>query len=247
METYEARLARFFTTFAFPTEEQGIGTLGEKKLHAALKRFYAKDSTCLEVPLGRFVADVFDGETVVEIQTRQFSRLQKKLAFFLERYPVTVVYPFPRTRYLVWTDPQTGESTRPHKSPKRGTPLSALHELYQIRTLLGVENLTVELLLFDLDEYRLLDGYGKYKKKGSTLRERIPRGEPELIRLQAPEDYGALLPPALPARFTASEFGKCAELKGRAVYSAVHVLEELGVIQADGMEGRAVVYKKGDT
>lgn len=244
MESYEARLARFFEFFRFPGETDGIGTLGEKKLHAALKRFYAKDASCMEVPLGRFVADVFDGETVVEIQTRQFARLQKKLCFFLERYPVTVVYPMPRTRYLIWTDPATGEASRPRKSPKVGTPLSALHELYQIRTLLGVENLTVELLLFDLDEYRLLDGYGKAKKKGSTPMEKIPRGEPELIRLRSAEDYAALLPECLPERFTAPEFGKAAGLKGRAVYSAVHVLEELGVIQADGTAGRTTVYRK---
>ncbi|MBQ8324800.1 MAG: hypothetical protein IJX82_06610 [Clostridia bacterium] len=246
METYEARLARFFETFRFPAEEDGIGTLGEKKLHAALKRFYAKDSTCMEVPVGRFVADVFDGERIVEIQTRQFARLQKKLCFFLERFPVTVVYPLPRTRYLIWTDPATGESSRPRKSPAVGTPLSALHELYHIRTLLGVENLTVEVLLFDLDEYRLLDGYGKTKKKGSTLVEKIPRGEPELMRLQSAEDYRALLPKELPHAFTAAELGKCAGLKGRAVYSAVHVLEELGVIEAAGKDGRATVYQKGD-
>lgn len=246
MERYENRLARFFASFTFPAEENGIGTLGEKKLHAALKRFYAKDSSCLEVPIGRFVADVFDGERVVEIQTRQFARLQKKLAFFLERYPVTVVYPMPRTRYLVWTDPATGESSRPHKSPVIGTPLSAFHELYQIRTLLGVENLTVELLLFDLDEYRLLDGYGKYKKKGSTLREKIPRGEPELVRLQTVEDYRALLPEELPDLFTAAVFQKHTGLKGRKVYSAIHVLEELGVIEAAGKDGRATVYQKGD-
>ena len=51
MDAYRQKLARFFESFAFPAEENGIGTLGEKKLHAALKRFYAKDSTCLEVPL----------------------------------------------------------------------------------------------------------------------------------------------------------------------------------------------------
>ena len=243
MDAYRQKLARFFESFAFPAEENGIGTLGEKKLHAALKRFYAKDSTCLEVPLGRFVADVFDGERVVEIQPRQFARLEKKLRFFLERYPVTVVYPFPRTRYLIWTDPATGETSRPRKSPKIGTPLTALHELYHIRTLLGVENLTVELLLFDLDEYRLLDGYGKSKKKGSTLGEKIPRGEPELIRLQTVEDYGALLPADLPTEFTAPQFGKLTGLRGRSVYSAIHVLEELGILLPTEKQGRAMVYK----
>lgn len=237
-------LRRFFEALRLPADEgDGVGTLSEKRLHAALKRYYAKDASCLEVPIGRFVADVFDGERITEIQTRHFAYLRPKLQFFLELYPTTVVYPMPRTRYLIWTDPETGEATKPHKSPVRGKPLDALHELYQIQNLLGVETLTVELLLFDLDEYRLLDGYGKFRKKGSTCMERIPRGAPELIRLQTPEDYRALLPENLPARFTVAQFRKLTGLKSRPAYSAVHVFETLGIFEQDGKQGRAAVYR----
>ena len=242
MDDYTQRLNRFFETFRFPSENDGIGTLGEKKLHAALKRFYAEDASCMEIPVGRFVADVFDGQRVVEIQTGQFARLLPKLRFFLEHYPVTVVHPMPRTRYLTWTDPETGESSSPRKSPKSATPLTAFHQLYQIRSLLGVENLTVELLLFDIDEYRLLDGYGKARKKGATLTERIPRGEPELIRLRTPDDYRALLPQDLPEEFTVPQLSRLLGLRGRAAYSAVHVLEELGIVRACGTCGRAALY-----
>ncbi len=238
----EQDLARFFEALHLPAEQNGVGTLAEKRLHAALKRYYASDSSCVEVPIGRYVADVFDGARIVEIQTRAFKNLKNKLYFFLERYPTTVVYPMPRTRYLVWTDPETGEIKPPRKSPVIGKPLDAFHELYQIRNLLGTENLTVELLLFDIDEYRLLDGYGKTHKKGSTQVQRIPRGAPELIRLQSPEDYRALLPAELPERFTVSRFQKIAHLKSRQAYSAVHVLETLGIVREDGTEGRARCY-----
>lgn len=238
----EQDLQRFFESLRMPAEQNGVGTLAEKRLHAALKRYYAPDTSCLEVPIGRYVADVFDGERIVEIQTRQFARLAGKLQFFLERYPTTVVYPMPRTRYLVWTDPETGETKPPRKSPIVGKPLDALHELYHIRNLLGVETLIVELLLFDLDEYRLLDGYGKERKKGSTQVQRIPRSAPELIRLQTPEDYAALLPKDLPECFTASQFAKLAKLKSRQAYSAIHVLEALGIVQEDGTVGKAKGY-----
>jgi hypothetical protein len=180
---------------------------------------------------------------VVEIQTSQFARLLPKLRFFLERYPVTVVHPMPRTRYITWTDPETGESSKPRKSPVVATPLTAFHQLYQIRSLLGVENLTVELLLFDIDEYRLLDGYGKFRKKGATLTERIPRGEPELIRLQTPADYDALLPENLPMEFTVPQLSRLLGLRGRAAYSVIHVLEELGIARECGSCGRATLYR----
>lgn len=221
----------------------GIGTLSEKRLHAALKRYYAPDPSHREVPVGRYIADVFDGERIVEIQTQKFSYLRPKLKLFLPLYPVTLVYPLPRVRYLIWTDPETGESSRPHKGRRQETPLSALHELYAIAPFLQEENLTVELLLFDLDEHRLLDGYGRSRKKRASLVERIPRGAPERIILRTPADYRALLPEGLPARFKVPELQKLAGIRSRPAYSAVHVLEELGILMQDGKEGRAAVYR----
>lgn len=221
----------------------GIGTLSEKRLHAALKRFYAPDPSHREVPVGKYIADIFDGERIVEIQTRNFAYLRSKLKYFLSLYPVTLVYPLPRVRYLIWTDPETGESSRPHKGRRQEQPLSALHEFYAISPFLGVENLTIELLLFDLDEYRLLDGWGKDHKKGSTLVERIPRGLPERVVLRTPADYRALLPEGLPERFRVSELQKRTNLRSRQAYSAVHVLETLGILMQDGIEGRAAVYR----
>ena len=224
----------------------GIGTLSEKRLHAALKRYYAPELSHREVPVGRYIADVFDGERIVEIQTHNFAYLRSKLKLFLPLYPVTLVYPLPRVRYLIWTDPATGESSRPHKGRRQETPLSALHELYAISAFLKEENLTIELLLFDLDEYRLLDGYGKSRKRYASLVERIPRGAPERMVLRTTEDYRALLPEGLPARFKVSELQKKAGIYSRAAYSAVHVMETLGILAQDGKEGRATVYRLTD-
>lgn len=221
----------------------GIGTLAEKRLHAALKRCYAPDPSHREVAVGRYIADVFDGEQIVEIQTAHFSYLRSKLKYFLARYPVTLVYPLPRVRYLIWTDPETGEASKPHKGRRQETPLSALHELYAIAPYLQEENLTVELLFFDLDEHRLLDGYGKDRKKRATLVERIPRGAPERIVLRTFSDYRALLPEGLPARFKVAEFRGLACLRSRQAYSAVHLFETLGILIQDGTEGRAAVYR----
>ncbi len=224
----------------------GIGTLSEKRLHAALKYYYAPDASCREVKLGRYVADVFDGERVVEIQTRQFRNLCPKLSKFLERYPVRVVHPVFRSRYLIWTDPETGCSSKPHKCRTVGTPLEAFEELYAIRSFLTSERLSVELLLLDVDEYRLLDGRGADRKKGATKLEKIPRDVPDSVLLQTKDDYAALLPKALPERFTVPQFSRLTGLRGRASYSAVHVLEALGLLRQDGLDGRAAVYCRSD-
>ena len=86
--------ARFLAACGEALEDNrqaGIGTLGEKTLHAALKRYFGPEERFREVAVGRYVADVMSPEGIIEIQTAGFGRLREKLAFFLPNSPVTVV------------------------------------------------------------------------------------------------------------------------------------------------------------
>lgn len=143
----------------------GIGTLGEKTLHAVLKHYYEPDISCHEIKVGSYVADIFRENAVTEIQTRQFNKLRDKLDFFLEQYTVTVVYPIPRTKWLIWMDETTGEVTKRRKSPKVGTAFDAFFELYKIKSRLCHPRLRICLVLLDMEEYRLLNGWSRNKKK----------------------------------------------------------------------------------
>ena len=87
---------------------KGIGTLKEKTLHAVLKNFYEPDTSCQEVKIDKFVADIQRDGEVIEIQTRNFNSMRKKLDKFLELYPVTIVYPIVYTKRLYWIDETTG-------------------------------------------------------------------------------------------------------------------------------------------
>ena len=71
----------------------GIGTLSEKTVHAVLKRFYESDPEHQEIPVENFVADILRDGEIIEIQTRGFNKLRRKLDTFLKYYPVTIVYP----------------------------------------------------------------------------------------------------------------------------------------------------------
>ena len=44
--------------------QNGIGTLSEKRLHRILKCYLCADSASHEVKLGRYVADVFNGNEI---------------------------------------------------------------------------------------------------------------------------------------------------------------------------------------
>lgn len=97
----------------------GIGTLSEKALHAALKSYYEPDFESREVKVGGFVADIVGENGIIEIQTRGFDRLGRKLDVFLEAACVTVVYPVVPKRGLCWVDPETGEISEKRNHRKR--------------------------------------------------------------------------------------------------------------------------------
>ena len=212
----------------------GIGILGEKTVHATLKLWLDDDPTHHEIPLPQgSVADIFDGEQITEIQTANFTALRKKLEKLLDAYPVTVVHPLVRVKWVSWIDPETGEIGKARRSGRRGSFTDAGKQLIYLLPLLGHPNLTVRLVLLDVEEQRLLDGWGNGGKRGSHRAERIPRALGETVTLRTPADYAALIPPDLPTPFTAAQFGKAARLQGRNLQGTLKVLLALGVLRRE--------------
>ncbi len=222
----------------------GIGILQEKPLHATLKWWVDDNPDHHEVtlPCGK-VADVYDGQRVVEIQTGGFSPLRPKLEVLLEQYPVTVVHPIPRRKYLSWIDPATGETTPPRKSPKVGTFAEAGRQLIYLLPLLGHPHLTVQLVLMDMEEQRIADGWSRDGKRGSHRAVRLPLSLEDTLTLRCPADYRALIPAALPAEFTAAQFSKVTRLQGRHLGGALKVLLDRGVLTREKV-GREYVYMR---
>ncbi len=215
----------------------GIGILQEKPLHATLKWWVDDNPDHHEItlPCGR-VADVYDGQRVYEIQTGGFSPLRKKLEVLLPHYPVTVVHPIPRRKYITWINPDTGETTPPRKSPKVGTFAQALRQLIYILPLLGHPNLTVLLVRMDMEEQRVADGWSRDGKRGSHRAVLLPLTLEDTLTLTCASDYGALIPDTLPAVFTATEFGRATRLQGRHGSGALKVLLDRGVLTREKVE-----------
>ena len=103
-------------------QRPGIGTLSEKTVHAILKNYYEPDEDRQEIPIYNFVADIFSDGEIIEIQTRQFNKLRDKLEAFLQQFPVTIVYPVPREKWIIWIDEGSGELSKRRKSPLKGNP-----------------------------------------------------------------------------------------------------------------------------
>lgn len=224
---------------------QSIGVLKEKPLHAILKWWLDENPTHHEIPLpcGK-VADIFDGTAVTEVQTGSFSPLRKKLEVLLPHHPVTVVHPVVRRKYLTWIAPDTGETTPPRKSPRVGSFADGGKELVYLLPLLSHPNLTVRLVLIDAEEQRLADGWGNGGKRGSHRAVLLPLSVEDTLDLRCSADYAALIPPALPAAFTAAQFGKAAKMQGRNLNGTLKVLVDRGVLLRARKEGNAWIYER---
>lgn len=221
----------------------GIGTLSEKTMHAVLKNYYAPDEDMHEVPIENYVADIYTGTEIVEIQTRSMNRMRKKLEAFLPLYPVTIVYPIPREKWLYWIDEETGEVSQKRKSPKKGNPYLAFVELYKIRPFLSHPNLRLRLDLIDMEEYRLLNGWSRDRKKGSERYDRIPKAFVEEVCIDCIRDYMQLIPYELPEQFTTKEFAKCVKVPAGLAGTILLIFNDLELVRRIGKKGNSYIYE----
>lgn len=222
---------------------QGIGTLSEKTVHAVLKNYYAPDTDMHEIPIDGFVADIYTGSEIIEIQTRSFNAMRRKLMAFLPVYEVTIVYPIPHIKWLSWIDETSGEASPKRKSPKKGNPYLAFLELYRIRSFLSDKNLHFRFDLIDMEEYRLLNGWSRDKKRGSDRYDRIPLKFVEEVRIDRREDYLQFVPFDLPEPFTAKEFALSAKIRPELARTVLLILTDLGIVARIGKKGNSYLYQ----
>ncbi len=233
------------------TAAGGIGTLSEKTIHSVLKHFYAgapeyeERRVLLSSGRGKgFVADVARPDGIFEIQTRHFYLLKKKLAAFLAVAPVTVVYPVVHRKTLRWIDPQDGTVSPPRRTGKINFGHRVLEELYGLGGLFPHEGLSVKLALLDVEEYKLLDGYGPDRKIRASRNDGFPQALVAEIDLRTPADYAYFLPETLPAEFTSADYAAACGIPRSCAQTCVRVLSGIGVLTRAGACGRSFLYRR---
>ena len=224
----------------------GIGTLSEKTVHSVLKNYLSPDQITHEIKVAGFVADICTGKEIIEIQTRNFDKLRRKLQSFLTVSPVTIVYPIHNIKWIRWVNPQTGEISPPRKSPKPGNPCSVFPELYKIKDYLLNPNLKVKIIMMNLEEYRFLDGWSVDKKKGSTRCDRIPVELIREIEINCLQDYKLLIPDTLLDSFTSNDYKKCSRLSLHHAQTALRILHYTGTVDRIGKKGNSFIYRRRD-
>ena len=231
------KFSQIINLYINETVIKGIGTYQEKTLHRIIKNYYESDENKQEVKVEGFVCDIKNDEKIIEVQTRAFNKLVKKLDVLLKNHIVKIVYPIPHRKYLSWIN--NGEIQSKRKSPKIGSIYDIGKELYKIKWFLNDPNLEITILLIDMIEYRNLDGYSKDKKRGSTRYDLVPLELYDEIDLK---DYHMLVP-FNDELFTSKDYSKKTKQNLSRSQTLLTILQYVKVVEVVGKDKRYNVYK----
>lgn len=241
----------------------GIGTLGEKQLHAAIKRFICPDiskheikidsikSTCGEnnnigASRRRFVADILDNNTVYEIQTGSFSPLREKISWILENteYNVAVIHPIAQTKWVSLINSESGDIEKRYKSNVRGKITDIASELYFFRDFISSARFSLIVLMLEAEQYKKNCASPRAKRPKYKKYELIPIDLISAYIFKKASDYALFIPDSLPESFTVREYSNASQIRGIDAYSIVNTLCHIGLLKEDGKSGRAKAYRR---
>lgn len=214
-------------------------------MHASLKRWCAEEGDRVEVPVDGFVVDLVRGDLLIEVQTRGFSSMKRKLTTLLELgHRIRVVHPIPEQKWIVKVNDDGAEIDR-RRSPKRGSRYDLFAELVSFPELVRHPALEIEVLLTHQEEIRYHDPSKAWRRKGWVVRERrLVEVVGDLVVKDA-SDLADLIPATLPQPFTTADLAAETGVPRRLAQQMAYCLRAIEVIAPDGKRGNAVLYRAG--
>ena len=225
-----------------PVRKTGISTLNEKPLHEALKRWYARPGDTFEASVDGFIVDIVRDGLLIEIQTRNFVAIRRKLNKLIVHHPVRLVYPIPSEKWITRLADDSESIVSRRRSPKRGAFTDIFDELVYLPGLLQSPNFSIELLLIQEEEVRRYDGIRGWRRRGWVTQER------RLIKvvgrqlLETPADMQAFIPSILDEPFSVTDLAAVAGLSHRLAQKIAYCLRLMGYIAPAGKRGHSVLY-----
>ena len=228
-------------------ETAGISTLNEKPLHEALKQWYAKSGDQLEVPVDSSIVDIVRGDLLIEVQTRNFAAIRRKLEKLVIHHPVRLVYPIPNEKWIIRLAEDGLSQLSRRKSPKHGTFEQVFDEPVYLPKLLTNSNFSIELLLIQEEEVRRYDGIRGWRRRGWVTQERRLLKVVDRRLLQTPVDMSIFIPSTLENPFTTSDLATISGRPRRLAQKMVYCLRLMGCITPVEKRGNSILYTRLNT
>jgi hypothetical protein len=229
-------------TDEIPPTSKGVGLLNEKPLHAALKAWYSQPGDRFEVNVDGSVIDILRGELLVEIQTRSFSALKRKLEKLVANHTVRLVYPIAAEKWIVRLSDDGVVREARRKSPKRGSVVELFRELVSFPQLISDPNFSLEVLLIQEEEVRQLGLARNWRRRGwGTVERRLVQVVDRRL-FATPADLATLIPALLEEPFTSAGLADAIHQPCWLAQKMVYCLRGMGAIAEAGKQGKATRY-----
>lgn len=216
----------------------------ESSLHSGIKKWYFLEGDKLEAKVGEYVVDIVRGDLLIEIQIANFSAIKPKLLRLLEDHKVRLVYPIPRTKWIVHRSEPNGETFGRRRSPKRGRLSDIFSELIRIPTLFSSGNLALEVLFVEVEEVWYNDGRGSWRRRGASIEDR------KLVRVferrifEHVEDFLKILPAGLAEPFSNKDLAESLAISISQSRKMTYALRKMGAIACVGKNRNQMLFTR---
>ena len=213
----------------------------EYSLHSEIKNWYMAPGDELEAKVEDFIVDIHRNKLLIEIQTRNFSAIKKKLKKLLLNNHIRLVYPIAKLKWIVHIS-KSGNFVRRRKSPKKGNLIDLFYELVHMPELTKDKNFSLEVLMVEQEELRCYDGRGSWRRKGVSVKDRRLLNVLDRILFKNSRDYLEFLPKELDRHFTNKALARKLGVPIRLAQKATYCLTKMGAISIAGKKRNEIVF-----
>ena len=219
-----------------------IGTLRESSLHATLKQWYKEPGDKLEEPFENYIIDIVRDDLLIEIQTKNFSSIKKKLENLIPHNRVLLVHPIIKDKWIISHNLLDFNRIRKRLSPKHCSFVDIFEELIRIPYLISNSNLIIEVLLVQIEEIRINDGRGSWRRNGWSIYDKKLVGIIGKKEFCNPKDFLMLIPTSLETPFTNSDLAYSLKKPLRLARKMSYCLRKMELIRIIGKKGKEFLF-----
>lgn len=204
---------------------------------------YSNTNAEHESNIDGFIVDIVHNNSIIEIQTGNFTKIRAKLSTLLLYYKVKLVYPIAFEKTLIVYDSKKENILYKRRSPKKGELIDIVYEIIHIPKLIIHPNFSLEVLFTKEEEIRSADGEGSWRRKGISILDRRLLDIIKRIKFNHVQDYIMLLPNNVPPSFTNMDLSRIMSKPLKKVQKLTYSLKQMSLLRVIGNQGNAQVFK----
>jgi len=215
----------------------------EYSLHSEIKTWYSISKDDLEVKVkDGFVIDVIRDNLLIEIQTKNFSAIKKKLNKLIVDKQVRLVYPIAKVKWIIYVS-KLGKIISRRKSPKKGKLVDLFYELVHLSYLVKHSNFSFEVLLIEEEEFRCNDGNGSWRRRGASIKDRKLLTVSDRFVFENSQGFLRFLPFDIGKSFTNKLLMKKLGVSIKLAQKITYCFRKMDLISIIGKKRKELVFK----